>query len=216
MNAEHRPTLKVLRVDASGRRAGSVSRRLTDELIEALRAEHGAVDVVTRDLAAEPVPFVDEVWIDAKQATPEAQTPRHRDAMAFSDELVAELKGADVIVVGAPVYNFAIPASLKAWIDLVARPRVTFRYTPRGPVGLLEGKRAYVVMASGGTPIGSEVDFASGYLRHLLGFLGIEDVEIIAADLLIANADDALERARRQIATSVLEALAEPARVREV
>src|SRR5690606_32013845 len=82
----------------------------------------------------------------------------------------------------APIYNFAIPASLKAWIDQVTRARRTFRYTEAGPEGLLKGKRAYIVFASGGVPLGSQVDFASGYLRHILGFIGITDVHFIAAD----------------------------------
>jgi len=90
--------------------------------------------------------------------------------------------GADVLVIGVPIYNFGIPAALKAWVDMVARARLTFRYTEQGPEGLLRVKRAYLVVASGGTAAGSAVDFATGYLRHVLGFLGIDDVEIIAAD----------------------------------
>jgi FMN-dependent NADH-azoreductase len=101
--------------------------------------------------------------------------------LAVSDALVAELEAADVIVIGAPIYNFSIPAVLKAWIDMVARAGVTFRYGEDGPEGLLNNKKAYVVMASGGVPIGSAMDFASPYLRHLLGFIGIHDVEFISA-----------------------------------
>jgi len=95
--------------------------------------------------------------------------------------LVEELKAADTIVIGAPIYNFNIPAALKAWIDLIARARLTFKYGENGPVGLLKNKKAYIVMASGGVPIGSAMDFASGYLQHVLAFVGITDVTIIDA-----------------------------------
>src|SRR5690606_7995661 len=96
--------------------------------------------------------------------------------------LIGEIEAADTIIITAPIYNFSIPASLKAWIDQVARARRTFRYTEVGSEGLLKGKRVYIVFVSGGVPLGSEVDFASAYLRHILGFIGISDVEFIAAD----------------------------------
>src|SRR3546814_1403365 len=95
--------------------------------------------------------------------------------LSGADELIAELEAADTIVITAPIYNFAIPASLKAWVDLIARARRTFRYTEAGPEGLLKGKRAFIVFASGGVPLGSEVDFASGYLKHILGFVRSEE-----------------------------------------
>jgi len=101
--------------------------------------------------------------------------------LAHSDELIAELEAADTIVIGVPVYNFAIPAALKAWVDQIARARRTFRYTETGPEGLLKGKKAYLVVASGGVPVGSDYDFATGYLRHVLGFVGITDVTVIEA-----------------------------------
>src|SRR3546814_698354 len=104
------------------------------------------------------------------------------DLLAGSEELIGEIEAADTIIITAPIYNFAIPASLKAWIDQVTRARRTFSYTEVGPEGLLRGKRAYIVFASGGVPLGSQVDFASGYLRHILGFIGITDVHVIAAD----------------------------------
>jgi FMN-dependent NADH-azoreductase len=136
--------------------------------------------------------------------------------MSFSDELVAELKSADAVVIATPIYNFSVPAPLKAWIDLIARPRVTFRYTPKGPVGLLQGKRAYVAIASGGTPIGGELDFASTYLRHMLGFIGITDVTIIGADGTMVDADSALARAREQIAAVAGDEVGEPRLVQRV
>ena len=119
------------------------------------------------------------------------------------DELVSELKNADVLVIGVPVYNFSIAATLKAWIDMIARARLTFQYTENGPVGLLEGKKAYLVVATGGVPIGGPMDFATPYLRHALSFIGITDVEIIAADRLNNNADESMDRARAEIAELV-------------
>ena len=105
----------------------------------------------------------------------------------------------DVVVIGAPMYNFSIPAALKAWIDLVARAGLTFRYTENGPVGMLENKKAYVMLATGGTSIGSEIDYASGYLRHVLGFLGIHDVELISAERMNFNDAESKQQAYQQI-----------------
>jgi FMN-dependent NADH-azoreductase len=109
--------------------------------------------------------------------------------LALSDSLVAELQAADTVLITLPIWNFGIPSTLKAWIDQVARAGVTFRYTPDGPVGLLEGKRAILAVASGGTEVGSAIDFATDYLRHVLGFIGIHEVEIVAADRLMVDAD---------------------------
>lgn len=200
-NQPARP-LRILRVDASARAEGSVSRRLAAELIEALRAAHGTVELAVRDLK-DGIPFVDEAWMAANFTAEEERSQAHREALATSDALVGELMAADVLVIGTPIYNFGVPAALKAWIDMVARARLTFRYTDQGPVGLLEGKKAYVVIASGGTVVGSEIDFASGYLRHVLGFLGIDDVEIIAADRLMAQGEASIEAARIRIHASL-------------
>jgi FMN-dependent NADH-azoreductase len=206
MNPMHgrRPShknLKVLRVDSSARPAGSVSRRLADALIEQLEISEGAVDLTVRDLAVEAPAFVDAAWVDANFTPAERRSEAQRAALAQSDALVAELKAADVLVVGVPIYNFGIPAALKSWVDMVARARLTFRYTENGPVGLLRGKRAFLVVASGGTSVGSEIDFATGYLRHVLGFFGIDDVEIIAADRVMPRGEETvMADARRRIA----------------
>lgn len=193
------PHLRILRIDASARREGSTTRQLSDALIDALRDRHGRVSVLTRDLARTPPPLLDADWIAANFTEPQARDAGQRAALAASDELVAELMAADVVVIGVPVYNFSVPAALKAWIDQVARARITFRYTENGPEGLLKGRRAYLVMASGGVAAGSATDFATGYLRHVLGFLGITDVEIIAADQAMLRTD-AIARARERIA----------------
>jgi FMN-dependent NADH-azoreductase len=193
-------TLKVLRVDGSARSASSVSRRVADELIERLRERVSAVEVSERDLAVESPSFVDAAWVEANFTPPEKRDEQQKVALAESDALVSELKAADVLVIGMPIYNFGIPAALKAWVDMVARARLTFRYSEKGPEGLLKGTRAYLAVASGGTAVGSEMDFATGYLRQVLGFLGIGDVHIVAADRLMARGEEeAVLDARTQI-----------------
>jgi len=196
-NTEHRP-LKVLRIDSSGRRQGSVTRELADLLVDRLASQAGEIRLAVRDLA-EGLPFVNEEWIGANFTDPGARSERQREVLAKSDSLVAELMEAEVLVIGAPMYNFGIPAVLKAWIDMVARARLTFRYGENGPVGLLTGKRAYLVMATGGTTVGSGIDFASGYLRHALAFMGIMDVEVIAAERLMVQGEDARAAAVAEI-----------------
>jgi len=195
-------SLSVLRIDASARHAGSVTRDLTDRVIEAL-AETGPVSVTVRDLAETPAPFVNEAWIAANLTDPSERSAENRAALATSDVMVTEVRNADVIVIGLPVYNFGPPAALKAWIDMVARARETFRYTANGPEGLLKGKRAILAMASNGTGAGSDIDFASPYLRHVLGFLGITNVEIVAADRQALAEDDRVAAARAAIADVV-------------
>lgn len=191
--------LKVLEVSASARHAGSASRELTRDLINALDDRYGNVEAIRRDLS-DGVPFVDEAWIEANFTPEESRTEKHRAALAFSDSLVAELQAADVVVIGVPLYNFSIPASLKAWIDMVARARLTFQYTENGPEGLLKAKKAYLVVASGGVAVGSPMDFATPYLRHALAFIGIDDVEIIAAERLNSQAEESMDAARLSIA----------------
>jgi len=194
--------LQVLEINSSGRREGSITRKLSSDLIAALEDRVGSIDVTRRNLA-NGVPFVNDAWIQANFTPDEDRTREHRATLAYSDELVGELKNAEAIVIGVPVYNFSIPATLKAWIDMIARARLTFKYTDNGPGGLLEGKKAYVVVATGGVPVGSPADFATPYLRHALGFVGITDVEVIAADRMNSNADESLDRARAQIAEVV-------------
>jgi FMN-dependent NADH-azoreductase len=193
--------LRVLRVDSSARRDGSLTRQVADALIERIGAGGRPAEVTVRDLAAAAPALVDAAWVDANFTPMDQRSAAQRAALAESDALVAELAAADLLVIGVPIYNFGVPAALKAWVDMVARARLTFRYTENGPEGLLRGKRAYLVVASGGTAVGSEIDFATGYLRHVLGFLGIEDVQIIAADRgSLRGERDAVDAALGQIA----------------
>jgi FMN-dependent NADH-azoreductase len=195
----NKKTLQVLSINSSGRQNGSVTRALSADLIAALEDRYESIQVTHRDVGT-GLPFVDAAWIEANFTPDENRTQQHFDTLALSDELVEELKAADAIVIGVPVYNFSIPATLKAWIDMVSRARLTFRYTENGPIGLLEGKTAYAVIATGGVAVGSPLDFATPYLRHALEFLGIKDVKVIAADRINSNADESMDRARAEIA----------------
>ena len=184
----------ILRIDASARREGSISRRLNDRIVA-----HLAPDAVTTRDLAEPLPLIDEAWIGAN-FTPEAErSDAQREGLALSDALIDEVRTADTLVIGLPIYNFGVPAGFKAWIDLVARAGVTFRYTEDGPEGLLTGKRAVIAVTSGGTETGSEIDFATGYVRHMLSFIGITDVEMVSADRLALDAEGTLANAEAQV-----------------
>ncbi len=186
----------VLHIDASARKSGSVSRDLSDRIVSALMSNNKEVRLIRRDLA-DGIPFIDETFTAAINTPADQRTAAQRKALDVSDALVAELQAADVIVIGSPIYNFGVPASFKAWIDQVARAGVTFSYTENGPVGLLENKKAYIALASGGTQVGSDIDFASGWLRHVMGFIGIHDVEMVAADRTMMD-DQSVARAEAE------------------
>ena len=173
----------LLAVEVSPRLNSSTSRKLTALFIDQWRTGHPGAPVVVRDLARDQPPYVDLPWITGAYAPPVRQSPESAAAIAVSQDLVAELKAADEIVIGTPMYNFSIPAVLKAWVDHVVRVGITV--SPDN-VGLLTGKKATIILASGGdfSP-GSPVERynqASGYLRQVLGWIGIADVEIILAD----------------------------------
>ena len=185
---------RILRIDSSAKTEGSTTHALLDRI----EAQVGPAQT-RRDLGGIAVPQIDGTWVTANYAKPAERDAAQRDALAFSDALVAELQAADLILIALPVYNFTVPGSLKAWIDLVCRVGVTFRYTQNGPEGLLKGKRAIVAFASDGTRIGSDNDFASPYMRFILGFIGITDVTFVAADAQKRGEDAALERAREEV-----------------
>ncbi|MCA0908404.1 NAD(P)H-dependent oxidoreductase [Ruegeria marisrubri] len=188
-------TKTILHIDSSARRVNSTTRDLSDRVVQQL----GADRIIRRDLAT-PLPLLTEDWIAANFTPADQRDDLQRDRLALSDELVSELQEADTIVIGLPIYNFSVPAAFKAWVDLVARAGLTFSYTENGPKGLLEGKRAILAIASGGVPVGSEADFATNYARHVLGFIGIHDVDVIAADQMAVNPDAALESAHKAVA----------------
>ncbi|MBA3862655.1 MAG: FMN-dependent NADH-azoreductase [Erythrobacter sp.] len=172
----------ILYITASIRSdSDSISRGLGQRVVDGLADKSGA-GVTTRNLAANDLPFVSAERFGANLTPAADRTPQQADLAAIADTLIAELQAADTIVIASPVYNFGPPATLKAWADLVARAGTTFRHTAAGPEGLLTGKKAYITIASGGTPMGSDIDFMSRWLIFFLGFLGITDVTMVAAD----------------------------------
>ena len=177
--------MQILQIISSARGAESFSTKLSQGIIDKLLAAHPGSTVVVRDLAHHPFPHLEEAHLQAYFAPAESRSPAQQQAVRHSDEAIAEVMAADVLVIGSPLYNFSISSSLKSWLDHLTRANLTFRYTPAGPEGLITGKKVYVALSSGG--IYSEgpmqpYDFAAPYLRWMLGFLGMRDVTIARAE----------------------------------
>ena len=191
-------TYQVLRIDSSVRREDSVSRRLGDVVMGRLADSHPDIQSSVIDLGA-GMPHIDGDWVTANFTPAELRSGTQRARLGRSDEAVHALSMADAVVLTAPVYNFSVPSVLKAWIDHVCRAGMTFRYTADGPQGLLADRPVYLAMASGGVPFGSDVDFASTYLRQVFRFIGIEDVRLIAAEGVATDPDAAWDKALQMI-----------------
>jgi FMN-dependent NADH-azoreductase len=192
----------LLQLNTSIFSAGGQSTRLADEFVAAWRAANPAGSVVVRDLAQNPVPHLDAARFQAFLAKSDERSAEQQAVVDYSDELIDELKRADVIVLGLPMYNFGVPSTLKAYIDHIARAGVTFKYTDKGPVGLLNGKKAYVFAARGGLYAGTPMDTQTSYVRDFLRFIGIDDVEFVYAEGLAIDAarrESALAQAKRVI-----------------
>lgn len=172
--------LNVLRVDASLNRESSVSRALAGKVQTKLESLT-SLNLVARDVA-DGISLIDSTWRDAMLTPPEERTAEDKETLAYSDALVAEVQAADLLLISTPIYNFSVTANLKAWIDNICRAGMTFKYTEHGPRGLLEGKKAIIVLASGGTGVHSEIDFAGRYLKQIMTFLNITDVSFVYAD----------------------------------
>ena len=176
--------MHILHIISSPRPA-SFSIQLGHQIIEKLLAAHPGSTVSERNLAAHPLPHLEEAYLQSLYTPPANHTPAQQVAMRHSDEAIQELRAAGVLVLGAPFYNFGIPATLKSWIDHLCRPSVTFRYTAAGPEGLILGKKVYIALASGGVysegPMAG-YDFVVPYLRATLGFLGLTDVEVVRVE----------------------------------
>jgi FMN-dependent NADH-azoreductase len=172
----------LLQVNSSIHNGNGQSSRLADQFVAAFRQRNPNTRHIRRDLAAEAVPHLTAERFGAFVAKPDQLSDEQRAVLAYSDALIAELKAADVIVLGLPMYNFGVPSQLKAYFDHIARAGVTFRYTESGPKGLLEGKKVYVFAARGGVYDGSALDTQTGYVRDFLRFLGMSDVEFVHAE----------------------------------
>jgi FMN-dependent NADH-azoreductase len=199
------PTL--LHLDASPRGSRSHSRRLGAKFLATWRAAHPGARVIEHDLSHQPPPFVSEAWVEGAFAPPDQQSPAAREAIAVSDRYVAELLAADQIVITTPIYNLSIPAVLKAWIDQIVRVGHTFSAGPDGLKGLAQGKRVVVIVASGSdfrpTSPGGAYNFVEPYLRAVLGFIGIAQVEFVYAHSLNTDAarEQVLAEADRTLST---------------
>ncbi len=189
----------ILHLDSSASGAGSFSRRLGRELVLGWLGREPEAAVTYRDLNAEPLPFVNDTWVSAAFSPVEKHDHTHTFSLSRSEALIREVEAADVLVIGAPMYNFGIPAALKAWIDQIVRVGRTFLYTPT-PVGLVTGKRAIVLATSGGDALRYEqmgLDFRTGYLRSILGFIGITDIDVVTlVDTMTGPVDMGDPRAR--------------------
>jgi FMN-dependent NADH-azoreductase len=201
--------MNILQLNTSIFSGNGQSSRLADQFVATLRARDPAAALVVRDLATEPVPHLDAERFGA--FTSAARTPAQQAVIDYSDQLIEELRRADILVLGLPMYNFGLPSQLKAWFDHIARAGVTFKYTDQGAVGLLTGKKAYVFATRGGLYAGTPADTQTPYVRDFLAFLGITDLEFVYAEGLAISAqarDSALATAHARLGR-----LAAPARL---
>ncbi len=188
----------LLKINASANSTGSNSRQLADYFESQMLAKNPDLKTTHRDLSAGMVP-INEEWINASSIPEERRNQQQRRILALSDALIDELLHADEILLATPMYNFTVPGNLKLWIDQIARAGETFQYTAEGPQGLLQDKPVKIIITSGGTPVGSEIDFLSGYLKQIFNFIGISNVTFIVADRLMIDADSSLKQARTAI-----------------
>ena len=183
--------MNILQINASARSEGANSTRLADAVTARLQALHPGAAVEVRDLARDPHPIIDEAALGALFTPAAERTPEQAARVALDDALIAQVQSADAIVLGVPMYNFGTPAQLKAWVDAIARAGVTFRYTESGPEGLLKGKKVYVALARGGRYRGTDADAQVPWLKTVLGFLGMTDIEFVYAEGLAIGEDSA-------------------------
>jgi len=177
----------LLQINSSINNGNGQSSRLADHFVAAYRERNAPIRYTKRDLVADAVPHLTGERFGAFIAKPEQLSAAQRAVVAYSDDLIAELKAADVVVLGLPMYNFGVPSQLKAYFDHIARAGITFRYTATGPQGLLTGKKVYVFAARGGQYAGSPLDTQTGYVRDFLRFLGMTDVEFVHAEGLAVS-----------------------------
>ena len=189
--------MKIYQIDSSARKEGSTSRALAKKLLEKIKKSDD--EVIYRDLDDEMV-FVSGLTESGMKIAEKDQTEHHKKMFELSDTLVKELKESDVIIISAPIYNYGPPATLKAWSDLAARVGETFRFKADGRrEGLLKNKRAYLVITSGGTKLNSKEDFLTPWLKFILNFFGISQIDIICADQMALDYEKSIKEAERQI-----------------
>jgi FMN-dependent NADH-azoreductase len=195
----------ILQINSAARSQGANSTLLVNELTEKLQQSNPGAQVIVRNLQAEPLPHLDDAVLGAFFTPADKRTPEQVAIAARSEALIAELQAADIVVIGAPMYNFGISSQLKTYFDFIARAGITFRYTANGPEGLVRGKKVFVVSARGGKYLGTPHDSQTPYLKSFLGFLGLTDVSFIYAEGLNMGPDAlnaALTGAREAIAAA--------------
>ena len=187
----------ILFLKTSPKEEGSISTELGEYLVNQLTSV--SKSNVTKRQLDEEIPFINQQIINGLYVDDSQKTVEQKEALKLSDTIVEDVNNHDTIVISTPIYNFSAPAVLKAWADMVARVNKTFSYTENGPVGLLKDKKAYVVISSGGTKVASEIDFFTPWMKHFLKFIGITDVEFIAADQLMSDDGTKLQLVKNQI-----------------
>ncbi|HCY62689.1 MAG TPA: FMN-dependent NADH-azoreductase [Oxalobacteraceae bacterium] len=194
--------MNILQINSSARGGNSHSTRLAGEIVARLQSIQANTRLSVRDLGQTPHPALDEKALQALFTPAEQRTPEQAARVALDDALIAEIKAADAVVLGVPMYNFGVTAQLKNWIDAIARAGVTFRYTDTGPEGLLKGKKVYVALTRGGQYRNTPTDSQVPYLKTVLGFLGLTDIEFVYAEGLAMGPEaeqKALASARAEI-----------------
>jgi FMN-dependent NADH-azoreductase len=188
--------MKILHLDSSARKNESISRKLAKDLVNKIKKNDD--EVIYRDIS-ENIPFVSGIKGAGFAIPEEERTEKDKELFKFSDQLVDEFLDSNTIVISTPIYNFGPPAAAKAWFDMLARAGRTFKYEATGPVGLVDrGKKVYLIVTSGGVPVGSPVDFCTSWFKQALNFLGVSDIEIIDASQLNIH-DDNLKKAQEKI-----------------
>ncbi len=195
--------MNVLQINSSARTTGSHSTRLANDIVKRL----GDHTLTVRDLGKQPLPALDEATLGALFTPADQRTPAQSARVAQDDALIAEVQAADVVVLGVPMYNFGVPAALKNWIDAIARTGVTFKYTDKGPIGLLTGKKVYIALARGGIYRDTPADSQVPYLKAVLGFLGMTDLHFVYAEG-VAMGPDAEQKALASAAAQIDELFA--------
>ena len=187
----------ILFLKTSPKYEGSISTELGEYLVNQLTSV--SKSTVTKRQLDEEIPFINQQIINGLYVEDSQKSFEQKEALKLSDAIVEDVNNHDTIVISTPIYNFSAPAVLKAWADMVARVNKTFSYTENGPIGLLKDKKAYVVISSGGTKVGSEIDFFTPWMKHFLKFIGITEVEFIAADQLMSDDGTKLQLVKNQI-----------------
>jgi len=189
--------MKIYQIDTSARKEGSTSRALAKKLLDKIKKPKD--EVIYRDLNDEMI-FISNLTESGMKIPEDKKTAQHKKMFELSDKLVLELKDCDTIIISVPIYNFGPPATLKAWADLAARVKETFKYNEDGSrVGLLQDKKVYLIITSGGTKVNSSEDFLTPWLVHVLNFFGIKNIDIIAADQMAIDYEKSISKAEKKI-----------------